>query len=148
MKVLVDTAIWSLALRRKAADLNAVEESLVQELRELIQEGRVQLPGLVRQELLSGIKTAAQYERLRGILRAFPDEPADIFDYEAAATATASNSCRAKGIAMATVDALICAIALRRKLLIFTTDSDFQNYSNVLPLRLHVPRKHTAAGKP
>src|SRR5437899_12941115 len=122
MKVLVDTAIWSLALRRKAADLNAMEESLVQELRELIKEGRVQLPGLVRQELLSGIKTAAQYERLRGILRAFPDEPADIFDYEAAATA--SNSCRAKGIAVSTVDALICTIALRRKWLIFTNDSD------------------------
>jgi predicted nucleic acid-binding protein len=141
MKILVDTAIWSLALRRKPADLNTLETSLVQELRELIKEGRVQVLGLVRQELLSGIKTSAQFEKLRGILRAFPDEALDIADYEEAAIA--SNSCRAKGIAVATVDALICGVALRKNLMIFTTDPDFQNYSRVLPLKLHVPRKHT-----
>ena len=139
MKVLVDTAIWSLALRRKATDLNAHEESLVYELRELIKEGRVQMLGLVRQELLSGIKNTAQFEKLRGILRAFPDDPLDISDYEAAATA--SNSCRAKGIVVAAVDALVCAVALRKDLLIFTTDLDFQNYSKALPFKLHVPRK-------
>jgi predicted nucleic acid-binding protein len=146
MKVLVDTAIWSLALRRKAADLNTLEESLVQELRELIKEGRVQLLGVVRQELLSGIKTQAQYEKLRGTLRAFPDELLDISDYEAAATA--SNSCRARGIAVAAVDALICAVALRRKLMVFTSDSDFKSYSSVLPLKLHTPRKQTLPEKP
>jgi len=146
MKVLVDTGIWALALRRKAADLNTLEESLVQELRELIKEDRVQLLGLVRQELLSGIKTPAQYEKLREMLRAFPDEPLDIADYEAAATA--SNSCRDRGVAMAIADALICAVALRRKLMVFTTDSDFQSYSSVLPLKLHMPRKHTVREKP
>ena len=83
MKVLVDTAIWSLALRRKATDLNAVESALVAELRELIKEGRVHLLGLVRQELLSGIKHQSQFEKLRTILRAFPDEALDISDYEA-----------------------------------------------------------------
>jgi predicted nucleic acid-binding protein len=142
MNVLVDTAIWSLALRRKATDLNSVEESLVQELRELIKEGRVQVLGLVRQELLSGIKNQAQFEKLRLVLRAFPDEAIDILDDEAAATA--SNSCRARGIAVALVDALICAVALRRNLLIFTTDPDLQNYSNVFPLKLHVPRKYAS----
>jgi predicted nucleic acid-binding protein len=141
MKVLVDTTIWSLALRRKAADLNSLEEALVQELRELIKEGRVHVLGLVRQELLSGIKNPVQFEKLRTILRAFPDEPLDISDYETAATA--SNSCRAKGIVVTAVDALICAVALRKNLMIFTTDQDFQNYSKALPFKLRIPRKQT-----
>jgi predicted nucleic acid-binding protein len=138
MNVLVDTAIWSLALRRKAADLSVLENTQVHELRELIKEGRVHLLGLVRQELLSGIKDREQFERLRKILRAFPDEAIDIPDYEAAATA--SNLCRSKGIALTTVDALICAVALDKELLIFTTDPDFQNYSKILPVKLHAPR--------
>jgi predicted nucleic acid-binding protein len=142
MKVLVDTGIWSLALRRKVADLNTLEQSLVQELSELIKEGRVQLLGLVRQELLSGIKTSEQFEKLRGILRAFPDEFIDISDHEEAAMA--SNHCRAKGIAVAVADALICAVALRKNLMIFTTDTDFQNYSKVLSIKLHSPRKQAA----
>src|SRR5262245_14412680 len=139
MKVLVDTAIWSLALRRKAGDLNTVESALVAELRELIKEARVHLLGLVRQELLSGIKHQSQFEKLRTILRAFPDDALDISDYEAAATA--SNRCRANGIAMAVVDAVICSVALRRNFPIFTTDPDFQGYGRVLSLKLHAPRQ-------
>jgi hypothetical protein len=53
MLVLVDTPIWSLALRRKDADLNSREQRFTQALRELIQDGRAQLVGPVRQELLS-----------------------------------------------------------------------------------------------
>jgi predicted nucleic acid-binding protein len=54
--------------------------------------------------------------------------------------AMASNRCRAKGIAMSAVDALLCAVALRKNLLIFTTDSDFKNYSRILALKLHPHR--------
>ena len=55
MNILVDTSVWSLALRRKTESLNATERFLVAELSELIREGRARLVGLVRQELLSGI---------------------------------------------------------------------------------------------
>lgn len=65
MNVLIDTAVWSLALRRKNEDLNANEGLLVSELSELIREGRARLIGLVRQELLSGIRATEQYEILR-----------------------------------------------------------------------------------
>ena len=51
--------------------------------------------GLVRQELLSGIKTASQFSKLQEILRSFPDEPLTTPDYEAAAAA--GNQCRGKG---------------------------------------------------
>ena len=135
MNVLVDTSVWSLALRRKPQDLNAEQHSQVQGLAELITEGRAKLIGLIRQELLSGIKAIAQFEKLRRSLRAFPDEPISTSDHEAAARA--GNECRAKGIAISTVDILICVIALKRNLLIYTTDPDFKNYARVLPLRFY-----------
>ena len=112
---------------------------MVAELADLIREGRARIIGLIRQELLSGIRTPAQYEKLRVALRAFPDEPIDISDYEAAAGA--SNACRARGIAASLVDVLICQIAMSREWNIFTTDRDFKTYAKVLPLKLHIPRQ-------
>ncbi len=52
MKVIVDTCIWSMALRRTKGE----PEFLVKELIELITELRVQIIGPTRQELLSVIK--------------------------------------------------------------------------------------------
>lgn len=138
MNVLIDTSVWSLALRRKSKDLGAAEQTVVSELADLTREGRARLIGLVRQELLSGIRTPAQYEKLRVALRAFPDEPIDTSDYEAAAKA--SNTCRSRGIAAPVVDSLICQIALSRQWSVFTTDPDFKIYAKALPLELHAPR--------
>ena len=139
MNTIVDTSVWSLALRRKVQDLNAVEKATVAELTELIKEGRARIIGLIRQELLSGIKTSLQYEKLRVTLRSFPDEPIDTSDYEAAAKA--SNDCRSKGVTVSIIDILICAIALARDWSIFTSDPDFKDYARILPISLHTPRK-------
>lgn len=139
MNVLVDTSVWSLALRRKKESLTTNERLLVTELSELIREGRAQVIGLVRQELLSGIKTSEQYEKLRLYLRSFPDEVVDTSDHEEAAKA--GNRCRAKGIVVSIVDILLCAVAIKRQWAIFTTDPDFSNYRRVLPLRIHAPRR-------
>jgi len=141
MMVLVDTPVWSLALRRKPADLNPRERQLTEALAELVREGRVQLLGPVRQELLSGIREEAQFRKLRDYLRAFPEHPLEAADYEDAAHM--NNRCRARGIAGSAIDFLICAAAVRRGWSILTTDHDFQNYASVLPLRLY----QTSAGK-
>lgn len=139
MNVLVDTSVWSFALRRKKESLTTNERLLVTELSELIREGRARVIGLVRQELLSGIKTSEQYEKLRLYLRSFPDEVVDTSDHEEAAKA--GNRCRAKGIVVSIVDILLCAVAIKRQWAIFTTDPDFSNYARVLPLRIHAPRR-------
>jgi len=139
VNVLVDTSVWSLSLRRKAHDLSAAEKAIVAELTDLVQEGRARIISLVRQELLSGIKTSSQYERLRGILRSFPDEEITTSDYEAAAKA--GNDCRSRGLAVSVSDILICAIALARNWSVFTTDPDFKDYAKILPLKLHTPRR-------
>jgi predicted nucleic acid-binding protein len=139
MNILVDTSVWSLALRRKSEGLNAMEIFLVSELSELIREGRARIIGLIRQELLSGIKTTEHYEKLRLHLRSFPDEPIDTSDYEEAAKA--GNQCRGKGIVVSIVDILLSVVAIKRDWAIFTTDPDFAIYSQVLPISIHAPRK-------
>ncbi len=139
MNVLVDTSIWSLALRRKAQHLNPAEQAAVAELTNLIKEGRARIIGLVRQELLSGIKTSIQCEKLRAVLRSFPDESVATADYEAAAKA--SNECRSRGVAVSVSEILICAIAISRDWSIFAADPDFKSYARSLPLKLQTPRK-------
>ena len=136
MNLLVDTPVWSLALRRKPADLSPREERITQALAEAIRDGRAQLIGVVRQELLSGIREEERFKKLRDYLRAF-DEPAlEMDDYEEAAEM--HNRCRARGIAGSTIDFLICAVASRRKWQVFTTDQDFERYGRVLGLKLYV----------
>lgn len=136
MMVLVDTPIWSLALRRRAANLNPREQRLTAALRELIEDGRAQLVGPVRQELLSGTREETTFKKLRDQLRAFEDAPLDAADYEEAARL--NNQCRARGIVASAIDALICATALRRNWQIFTTDRDFSRYATVSPLKLYL----------
>jgi hypothetical protein len=97
---------------------------------------------MIRQELLSAIKTSTQFEHLRTTLSAFLDEPVSTADHETAAKA--GNDCRAKGIAVSPVDMLICAVAQRRGMAVFTTDPDFGNYARELALKLHsVPSLET-----
>jgi predicted nucleic acid-binding protein len=135
VNVLVDTPVWSLALRRKQADLNAREQVLSRSLGELIREGRVQMMGAIRQELLSGIREQEGFHKLRNYLRAFPEPSIEVRDYEEAAHM--HNLCRARGIAGSAIDFLICAVAQRRDWRIFTTDRDFERYSRVLGLKLY-----------
>ena len=123
MKVLVDTPVWSLALRRKAGVLAANERRIVDLMRQIVDDGRAQLIGSVRQELLSGLREEAQFRRLRDYLRDFPDAAVATEDYEEAARA--SNECRKAGIATTPVDMLICAVGMHHGWQIFSTDRDF-----------------------
>jgi len=97
VNVLVDTPVWSLALRRKPGGLNEGEEALMRALAELIREGRVEMMGVVRQELLSGIREKERFRKLRDSLRAFEEAVLGTQDYEEAARM--HNACRARGVA-------------------------------------------------
>ena len=132
MKVLVDTSVWSLALRHRK---KATRLPVVDELASLVQDGRVIMLGPIRQELLSGIKERAQFEKLRDHLRAFPDTPLTSQDHEEAAALF--NRCREKGIQGSNTDFLLCAVAARLELAILTSDGDFKQFARVLPLKLH-----------
>jgi predicted nucleic acid-binding protein len=137
MKVLVDTSVWSLALRRSPRSLSDREHGLSERLAGLVRDDLVTIIGPIRQEVLSGIRSAEEFERLRLRLREFGDEDVVADDYELAAQT--ANACRTKGIAGSAVDFLICAVCIRRDLAIFTTDRDFTHYATAVPLKLYMP---------
>lgn len=132
MKVIVDTSVWSLALRR---DRQSDQSASISLLQELITEGRVALLGAIRQEILSGIRHVEQYTRLKNYLRAFPNLELEIEDYELASEFF--NTCRYHGVQGANTDFLICAAATRRNYQILTTDKDFENFSQYISIRLY-----------
>ena len=131
MRVLVDTSVWSLALRRRIRP----EEPAVEQLRWLIGQGRVAIIGPIRQELLSGVRTPDSFDRLRDHLRPYRDEVLETADFERAAEHF--NACRVRGIQGSNTDFLICAVAERRTFPILTTDADFTRFATVLPIVLH-----------
>jgi predicted nucleic acid-binding protein len=132
MKIIVDTSIWSLALRRKNQAGPCAE---VRKLVELISESRAQIIGPIRQEILSGIKSTTQFEALRRQLEAFPDLPLDSSDYEKAASFY--NACRRRGVQGSNTDFLICAVSQGRQMPIFTNDSDFEHFQKIIHIKLY-----------
>jgi predicted nucleic acid-binding protein len=130
----VDTSVWSEALRRA----KETESDVARELRGLILEHRVDIIGPIRQEIFSGLREDAQFEKLEKHLAAFPDVPLESADHTMAAKFC--NACRRKGIQGSNTDFLICAVAVRRKLSIYTTDKDFPLFAKHLPIVLHEKR--------
>ena len=131
MKVIVDTSVWSLALRSNKEDSFVP----VQELRHIIQDHRVQMIGPIRQEILSGIRIEIQFKKLQKHLESFPDLPILTEDYVTAAKFF--NRCRSKGIQGSNTDFLICAVAVRNSFSIYSTDKDFELFSKHLKIVLH-----------
>jgi len=131
MNVLVDSSVWSLALRRNTTH-DAI--AIVNVLRDLIADGRVVLLGAIRQEVLSGVRYKEQFARLQEYLRAFPDLQLTTEDYELAAEFF--NTCRSNGVQGSNTDFLLCAVAYRRGYSILTTDKDFDNFRSHIPVVL------------
>ena len=133
MSIIVDTSVWSLALRRKTPPDFSPAVTILQNL---ITDDQVALLGAIRQEILSGIRNFEQFTRLRDYLRAFPDLELMPEDYELAAEFF--NICRSKGIQGSNTDFLICAVAHRRSYSILSTDNDFQNFLVHIPIMVVV----------
>jgi hypothetical protein len=74
---------------------------------------------------------------LRERLAAFEDAPILTSDYELAARYF--NACRARGVSGGSIDLLICAVAHRLRLSVFTTDPDFRRCAAHIPVRIHRP---------
>lgn len=136
MRVLVDTSVWSLALRRlKNIPLAAEQQATVNALTDLVRDGRAVLIGAIRQELLCGIKTQSQFEVVRDSLLAFEDVALSRQVYESAAQAF--NTCRANGVQGSNTDFLICSVSIHHQLPIFSLDGDFLMYRRWLPIHLY-----------
>ncbi len=93
MSYLVDTSVWSLALRRDTP--NAIPE--VDELRRALEAGdEIFVTGLVLQELLQGFNKPRAYDQINGYFSVLPFIVPEREDYIKAAGLR--NLCRKKGI--------------------------------------------------
>ena len=133
MIAVVDTPVWSLALRR--TKLAPAEIPWREELGQLIFTELAVLIGPVRQELLSGVADARQFQSLQSQLRGFEDTPLVTHDFELAAEF--SNHCRRRGIQGSPTDYLICAVARRLEGTVFTKDGDFRRFAEIVGVGLH-----------
>ncbi|MFW6354954.1 MAG: PIN domain-containing protein [Verrucomicrobiota bacterium] len=130
--VLVDSDVWSLALRRP----QPAPGPYIERLSMLIEQGEVALIGLVRQEVLSGIRAQKQFEKVRKQMRAFPDQAVGPGMHELAASFF--NHCRGNGVQGSHADFLICACAVSWKMRILSTDRDYRHYASCLPIDLEI----------
>jgi predicted nucleic acid-binding protein len=131
MRVVVDTSIWSLALRRHTPLSNP--ETVI--LRKMIDQGEsIFLLGIILQEILQGVKLARDFARLRDHLEAFPLLPVRREHYVKAAELR--NHLTKKGVQAGTVDALIASAAISHDCYLFTNDKDFQSIARHSGLKL------------
>ncbi|MDD5268637.1 MAG: PIN domain-containing protein [Methylococcales bacterium] len=131
MKVLVDTCIWSHALRSKKPEF----EAQVKSLETLIADQRVLIIGAIRQEVLSGYSDLNKFETLKNRLSYFENTP--ILDEDYITAARFYNECRQKGVQGSHIDLLICAVAVRLNIPILTSDKDYGFYQQHLPIKLY-----------
>ena len=131
MTLLVDTCVWSLALRRDSpADVPEVRELAAA----LAGPELVATTGLILQEVLQGAVPARVRVQIAGRFAALSDSSPERADHVTAADLR--GTCRRAGVQLGTVDALIAALCVRRGLTLLTTDHDFRHAARHVALRV------------
>jgi predicted nucleic acid-binding protein len=131
VSVLVDTSVWSLALRR---DVVAAAPEVVALRDALLGAAQVFTTGLIVQELLQGFAgpraRADLIERLSALAFLKPDRVDHI------EAADVRNACRRHGVQVGTIDALLIQLCRRHDLLLLSADHDFQAAAKHVEFRL------------
>jgi predicted nucleic acid-binding protein len=132
--ILIDTSVLSRVFRRRRP--GAKERHLQRVVKELMEsEAPLGLPGIVLQEVLSGIASEKQFEDLKAkLLAAFSIVPATPQDHVDAARL--KNRCARKGLNTSGVDCLIAASTMAGDHILFARDEDFSAISRHAPLKL------------
>ena len=131
--ILVDTSVLSLAFRRRTKP--GPELPVVRVFRRLVEDDQpVVIPGIVLQEVLSGVRAQDDFARLLDILDGFPIAAASKAHHVTAAMI--SNACRQSGISASAVDCLIAEMAIESKAKLLTADEDFSHMARHCDLQL------------
>ncbi len=131
--IVLDTSVLSLAFRRRRR--GAGDPPTVAALRKLIADDvPLAVPGIVLQELLSGVRDREQFRRLRASRAGFPVILAQEAHHVRAARI--NNACRSHGVVCSAIDALIAAVTIESDGSLFTTDLDFQRIAPHCGLKL------------
>jgi len=132
--ILLDTSVLSAAYRRRRG--SAPEPFAATHLRQLVKHNApLAIPGIVFQELLSGVRTEEQFSRLQMLLESFPIFSATPPDHVAAARLF--NTCRTKGVAATLIDCLIAAQTRARRAALWSLDQDFARIARLFELKLY-----------
>jgi predicted nucleic acid-binding protein len=119
--LLVDTSVWSLALRRDAR----AEGAEVQALRTALAGNQsVVTTGLILQELLQGFSGPRARRAIIEKFSALPLIPPDRQDHIEASELR--NRCRRAGVQIGAIDALLIQLCARHDLVMLTTDRDLR----------------------
>lgn len=121
MSLLVDTSVWSLALRR---DVSGAEPEVLQLKTALTGADVVVTTGVILQELLQGFSGPKARDQIIERFAAFPLLQPVRDDHVAAADLR--NACRRAGVQIGTIDALIAQLCIRHDLTLLSTDNDFR----------------------
>lgn len=128
MTLLVDTSVWSLALRRDEQS-NSPEVAALKAA--LAGAESVVVTGFVLQELLQGFAGPKAQESIVERFVALPLIQPDREDHIAAAQIR--NLCRRNGVQIGTIDALLIQLCGRYDLTLLSTDKDFEYASKHVP---------------
>ena len=131
MTIIVDTSVWSHALRRRKTSDDPQSEKLAAALR---QAQPIALLGIIVQEILQGVRDPRAFKKVRESLAAFPLIALDREDYVAAAELR--NLCAARGVQASTIDFQIAAACARHDCALLTSDQDFERISQHSRLQL------------
>ena len=131
MRILVDTSVWTLALRRPSGVVN--EEAIL--LKTIIEQGEdIYLLGIILQEVLQGIRNSKDFLALKEYLKPFPLIDLTREDYVRAAEL--KNQLIRKGKQGSTIDVLIASAAISHRCQLFTADKDFTQIAEHSELKL------------
>ncbi|MDL1969852.1 MAG: PIN domain nuclease [Candidatus Desulfofervidaceae bacterium] len=114
---LVDTSAWIFALRKKF--IPSIKDRIDQLLKDYV----VVTNGMIKLELLGGVKTEKEFRRLKSRLNALDEIEVDISVWEIAYQT--AFELRQKGITVPYTDILIAASALKSKAILVHADKHF-----------------------
>ena len=130
-RFIIDTSVWSEALRRKKKTINS-SDTIVRKIIE--NDDEIVILGIILQEILTGITDDKLFREIRNILDDFLYLEITKNDYIYASEL--NNKCRSKGITAGSIDFLIASIAIRSELELVTFDKDFYNISKYTDLKI------------
>ncbi|PKL38004.1 MAG: VapC toxin family PIN domain ribonuclease [Spirochaetae bacterium HGW-Spirochaetae-1] len=130
-KFIIDTSVWSEALRRKKNTVNS-SETVVRKIIE--NDDEIVILGIILQEILTGISNEKLCREIKDILDDFAYLDITKNDYIYASEL--SNKCRSKGIIAGSIDFLIASASIRNEIQLVTFDKDFINISKHSDLKI------------
>lgn len=130
--IVVDTNVLSLLFRRN--ETPAYATPLRHRFRWLIAQQRLVVPCLVAQELLSGVRHQAQFDRIHLLIQQLPLVQTTPEQHVSAARI--ANACLTRGIVTHVTDTLIAAVAQDMHGWVLSEDPDFSHIAQCCELRV------------